>query len=404
MKDIEEESENSEQPQQEKKWKAKAKGAIIVIVLAFLFFLATKFVDTIKIWWEDYSGFFYLLALFVTLSGYSIKDFIKLWKDRKLGHSVKDIFKVWKEKKLVSKLARSIVSFIFILAAITNFSGYNGKDFYRWLKKPAVVQIESISLYDCHPLLKVNQDTILKAVVLPANATNPNIIWLSSDTTVVIINNNGKVTAKKAGKTIVTAMNAEDNSIFDKCVINVVVPLESVSLNQKKLPLYEQDKTKLDVIFKPENATNKTVIWSSSDKSVATVDQNGTVTAVKVGTTIIKVRSTENSSKFDNCTITVRKRKEPPPPPATFEEALAQLIDVNLDNGYRLDLTKKTLEYFAQNAVITTFGRLSESANDFLIRIATTHNLEILEVQEFEKTANGKYKYIKFNEKYNNIK
>ena len=81
------------------------------------------------------------------------------------------------------------------------------------------------------------------------------------------------------------------------------IALESISLpGTEKVEL---GKTlKLTPTFNPEKATNKKVTWSSSDKSVATVDNNGTVTPKKIGSTIIIVVS-EDGNKKATCTVTV---------------------------------------------------------------------------------------------------
>lgn len=84
---------------------------------------------------------------------------------------------------------------------------------------------------------------------------------------------------------------------------------DSVTLSSITLPStakIELGKTlTLTPTFTPTNATNKVVTWTSSDKSVATVDNAGKVTPVKVGQTVITVTSSENSSIKATCTVTV---------------------------------------------------------------------------------------------------
>ena len=72
-----------------------------------------------------------------------------------------------------------------------------------------------------------------------------------------------------------------------------VIAVTGVSLDKTSLSLTEGASEKLLATVSPANATNKSVTWSSSDDSVATVDANGKVTAVKAGTATITVRTVD---------------------------------------------------------------------------------------------------------------
>lgn len=87
-------------------------------------------------------------------------------------------------------------------------------------------------------------------------------------------------------------------------------PVSSLTLNRSSMTIHSSgsDRTgKLTVTVTPSDATNKTVKWSSSDKSVATVDQYGNVTGISRGTATITAVSADNSSKRDSCTVTVQQ-------------------------------------------------------------------------------------------------
>ena len=92
------------------------------------------------------------------------------------------------------------------------------------------------------------------------------------------------------------------------------VAVTSVKVEPETLNLTEGESKKLTATVTPADAANKTVMWSSSDMTVAAVGQDGTVTAKKAGTAKITVK-TEDGGKTAGCTITV-KPKAPPPPPA----------------------------------------------------------------------------------------
>ena len=148
----------------------------------------------------------------------------------------------------------------------------------------------------------------LIATVNPSNASNKKVYWTSSDQSVATVDNNGKVTAIKAGTTTVT-VTTEDGGKTATCKVTVkekIYPVTGVTLDKTSVELTEGDVTVLTATVNPSNASNRNVYWTSSDLSVATVDNNGKVTAVKRGTALITV-TTEDGNKTATCTITVTK-------------------------------------------------------------------------------------------------
>ena len=149
-------------------------------------------------------------------------------------------------------------------------------------------------------------EVTLTASVSPENATNKNVSWSSSNTSVATVDN-GKVKALKAGTATIT-VKTEDGSKTATCEITVnakVYPVESISLDKTSYKMIEGDEITLTATVNPENATNKNISWSSSNTAVASVD-NGKVTALKAGTTIITVK-TEDGNKTATCEVTVRE-------------------------------------------------------------------------------------------------
>ena len=102
----------------------------------------------------------------------------------------------------------------------------------------------------------------------------------------------------------VTATNdsGSDSKAF---ILTVTQPVTSVTLDKNTLELYTGSSENLTATVAPDNATNKTVTWSSSDNTVATVDNNGNVTAVKEGTATITATAADGSGCSATCTVTV---------------------------------------------------------------------------------------------------
>ena len=115
---------------------------------------------------------------------------------------------------------------------------------------------------------------------------------------------------------IVTATNTNgsDSKEYTLTINPAPVLVTGISLNNSNLSLYTGKTATLTATVTPENATNKAVTWKSSDDTIATVDNNGKVTAVKEGTATITV-TTEDGNKTATCTVTVTRPYIPPANP-----------------------------------------------------------------------------------------
>ncbi len=149
----------------------------------------------------------------------------------------------------------------------------------------------------------------LKATVEPDNATDKSVTWSSSANDVASVDQSGKVTALKAGTATIT-VTTKDGSKKATCAITVkakVIPVTGVTLDASAMEVDEGFSFMLTATVNPDNATDKSVTWSSSDATVATVSQTGEVTGVKKGTATITV-TTNNGGKTATCTVTVIAR------------------------------------------------------------------------------------------------
>ncbi len=145
-------------------------------------------------------------------------------------------------------------------------------------KVTITVSAESVTLDKTTLSLAIGESATLTATVKPDDATDKNVTWTSSDELVVKVDN-GKVTAIKSGKATVTAKCGGKTA---ECVVTVTVPVSSITLDKTTLSLAVGESATLTATVKPDDATDKTVTWSSSDESVVKVD-NGKVTALTTG-------------------------------------------------------------------------------------------------------------------------
>ena len=161
---------------------------------------------------------------------------------------------------------------------------------------------DKISLNTSTLSMKVGDKVRLVETVTPSNNVS-NVTWASSDPSVATVVN-GEVTAVKNGTATITA--TLPNGERAECVVTVstkVVNPALVTINTAKVTLKVGSSTTLTATVLPSNATNKSITWSSSDTSVATVDSKGKVTAKKVGSA--KIYAKTNNGIFDTCAVVV---------------------------------------------------------------------------------------------------
>lgn len=149
--------------------------------------------------------------------------------------------------------------------------------------------------------VKIGELLSLSAKVTPDKAEQK-VTWTSSDTSIATVSRNGVIKGIKVGTVTITAKTANGKTASCKVTVKPI-EVSSISLNVTSKEL-EQGKTlALYATVNPANATVKTVTWSSSNTSVATVDANGKVTAKSKGTATIT--ATSNNGKTATCKITV---------------------------------------------------------------------------------------------------
>ena len=142
------------------------------------------------------------------------------------------------------------------------------------------------------------------------NGALPDGLTLNSDGTIT-----GTPSAVGSSTFTVTATNKDsgsDSKEFTLTINPAPVLVNSVTLNKSELALYTGGSATLTATVQPEDATNKAVTWTSSDSAVATVDQNGVVTALARGTAVITATAADGRGASASCTVTVR----PDIPPA----------------------------------------------------------------------------------------
>ena len=165
------------------------------------------------------------------------------------------------------------------------------------------VAVTGVTLNKTALTLNIGASETLSATVAPADATNKKVTWKSSDAAVATVDTNGKVTAVKAGEAT-TTVTTEDGGKTATCKVTVKPNLVS-EITLAALAIYVGESKAITATVKPDDATNKALTWTSSDETVATVDNTGKVTGKKIGTATITATARDGSGVSGSCTVTV---------------------------------------------------------------------------------------------------
>lgn len=164
------------------------------------------------------------------------------------------------------------------------------------------VPVSGINLNKTNLNILVGSTENLTKTVLPANATNTDATWTSSNTGVVTVEN-GKVTAKKVGTAIITVSLSGYSATCTVVVVDTI-ELKKIAINKSSITIKEQASENLSISYTPSNATNKKVNWKSSNNNVVTVNSDGKITGIKEGSATITAIS-KDGGHVSTCKVTV---------------------------------------------------------------------------------------------------
>ena len=216
----------------------------------------------------------------------------------------------------------------------------------------------------------------LKAEILPFDTTDASLTWSSSNNAVVTVTD-GIVTARAAGAAAITAVTS--NGKAASCVVFVTEPVvepETIVMNKTSLYLKKGTKQQIKAVIAPENVTDKTVTWTTSDRSIATVS-NGMITAQSPG--IVTIKATSCNGLSASCTVIVY---------TTLIEAESVSMnreEITIKKGTKFqlksiftpaDTTNKTVDWITSDKSIATVsnGRVTaQSVGKAVITVKTSN-------------------------------
>lgn len=183
-------------------------------------------------------------------------------------------------------------------------NGYTYIDDLEVIMATPVIPVESITVNpdEIYPTVGATYSIIY--TVLPADATNPAVTFSTDDETVATVDENGTVTAVAAGIAKITIAATDGSGVTGTLTVNV----ENINVEEiiaSDVIVMSGETVTINYQVLPEQATDKSVTFTSANPAIATVDENGVVTGVGVGETTITIASVQNPEVTTEITVTV---------------------------------------------------------------------------------------------------
>lgn len=229
-------------------------------------------------------------------------------------------------------------------------NSYNHYTEIQVFESPTAVVPTGVTLNKTTDTINVGATDTLTANVAPSDASNKTITWSSSNPAVASVNTSGTVTGVSAGNATITASTFNGKTATCAVTVKNVDPI-SVSLNKTTDTIGVGSTDTLNATINPANATDKTITWTSSDETVATVSQSGLVTGKSIGAATITAATT--NGKTAACAVTVT----------------AQVI---LPTSITLNKTTDTIGVGASDTLISTV--IPSNATDKTVTWSSSNN------------------------------
>lgn len=188
-------------------------------------------------------------------------------------------------------------------------NGIVGYIYKNYVTEMPAVQIEKIDVNIDNTTIQKGERKKLQVEIYPQEASNHKVQYTSSNPSVATVDNEGNVTAIRSGTTTIT-VKAEDNNVQSQIEITVYSKVTNIILDQKEIYMQVGDTFQINAIVEPEDANDKTFLYSSTNNDVAVITESGVITAKQEGTTSLIASSKENPKIQAECKLYVVRKMD----------------------------------------------------------------------------------------------
>lgn len=204
---------------------------------------------------------------------------------------------------------------------------------------PDKVKIRSIELKETNVNLKVGESVRIRPTILPENASNKTVKWESSNNEIARVDD-GTIVGVKHGRCVISVSSEDGSQISNRINVKIdqEVKITDIKTERGNIEIRVGETARLFPSIIPTNASNKRLLWESSNSHIATVN-NGIVEGIRNGTCIVTVSSTDGSNKSSQISIHVIKQEQT----IVFKGAALYNKDsreITITNQMELDLQK----------------------------------------------------------------
>lgn len=168
--------------------------------------------------------------------------------------------------------------------------------------------VTQIMLDQTKVAMKTGESVKLEAAITPDKDMTFGIYWMSDNEKAATVDSFGRITAVAPGTANIRCMTKDGSNVSGICVVTVLQPVTDIVLSAADISLQLGETSRIIPQILPASASNKSVVWSSSNNQVAAVTDSGVVTAAGVGTAVITCRALDGSGIVKSCTVAVSEK------------------------------------------------------------------------------------------------
>ena len=186
-------------------------------------------------------------------------------------------------------------------------NGIIGYIFQNYVTETApIMPIEQIHLKIDNPIIPKGEKAKIEIEILPVEAKDNKIQWSSSDSSIVMVDNLGNITALRTGTAVITAKE-ESSDVKGTISIQVTSKVTGIELEESEIYLSVGETYSLNAKVQPEDADNSNILYKVENEDVLTINENGIITALIEGNSKIQVISEENNNIQTECHVIVTR-------------------------------------------------------------------------------------------------